>query len=413
MPDKIRIECQAAATLAHTKLEPYQGELKDLSKENYQRLKAEILRDGFSAPIFVWRHDGHHYVLDGHQRLRVIQQMASEGFTIPDLPVAWIDADDERQAKRKILALTSQYGNMTGQGLYEFMHNADLELDDLADFQFPEIDMPSFQMEFFAEPNGTGADGDQIPPVPDDPYVKFGDVWRLGKHTVQCKDATQVSAPKWCNLMVTDPPYGVNYDPGWREKYDNVERHSTDKVPNDDTVDWRQAFAGFHGDVAYVWHAGVFAGPVEASLLAADMVVRSQIIWSKQHFVFGRGAYHWQHEPCWYAVRKGGVAHWAGDRKQSTVWEISNANHVGGELDDVNTKHGAQKPLECMMRPVRNHEGDVYDPFLGSGTTLVACEKLERKCYGVEIEPKYVQVTIERWQQLTGKKARRIKKGAA
>ena len=145
-----------------------------------------------------------------------------------------------------------------------------------------------------------------------------------------------------------------------------------------------------------------------AAVVDAGFVIRSEIIWRKQNSVFSRGHYHWQHEPCWYAVRKGKGASWVGGRKQSTVWDIGNANPMGGEQDDADTNHSTQKPVECMARPIRNHEGDAYDPFIGSGTTLIAAEQLDRTCYAMDIEPRYVDVVLERWERFTGEKAAKL-----
>jgi len=126
--------------------------------------------------------------------------------------------------------------------------------------------------------------------------------------------------------------------------------------------------------------------------------VRYQLIWAKPHFVISQGHYHGRHEPCWYAVRKGEDAHWRGDHAQTTLREISlDPNVLGG--------HSTQKPLECMAFPIRNHTGDVYDPFLGSGTTLIAAEQLGRICYGMEIESAYCEVIIARWESYTGSQA--------
>lgn len=207
--------------------------------------------------------------------------------------------------------------------------------------------------------------------------------------------------------MVTDPPYGVEYDPEWREGADlGVGKRSKGKVENDDRVDWTEAYCLFPGDIAYVWHAGVFTGDVAVNLINIDFQIRAQIIWSKQHFVLSRGAYHWKHEPCWYAVRKGKKSFWCGDRTQSTVWDIANNNSFGNSKKEETWGHGTQKPVECMARPIRNH-GDkndsVYDPFLGSGTTLIAAEQLGRKCFGIEISPSYCDVILTRWSNFTGK----------
>jgi DNA modification methylase len=136
--------------------------------------------------------------------------------------------------------------------------------------------------------------------------------------------------------------------------------------------------------------------------------IRSQIIWVKTHFAMSRGAYHWQHEPCWYAVRKGATAEWLGDHTLSTVWELASPKMIMGGSDEDKFDHPAQKPVESMRRPIANHRGDVYEPFCGSGTTLVAAELEGRRCFALEIEPRYAEVTIERWQNVTGLTAERL-----
>ena len=173
------------------------------------------------------------------------------------------------------------------------------------------------------------------------------------------------------------------------------------KVLNDNRADWHDAFALFPGDVAYVWHAGLFAGVVADSLLACDFHLRSQIIWSKSQFAIGRGDYHWQHEPCWYAVRKGRKGHYDGGRKQSTLWQIEKPKKS-------ETGHSTQKPVECMKRPIENNSSPgqaVYEPFSGSGTTIIAAEMTGRACHAIELNAAYVDVAIKRWQEFTGQAA--------
>jgi DNA modification methylase len=200
----------------------------------------------------------------------------------------------------------------------------------------------------------------------------------------------------------------VEYDPTWRERAGLGRTQQTGLVKNDDRVDWTDAYKLFLGDVAYVWHAGVHAAEVAAGLEAAGFRIRTQILWVKQHFALSRGDYHWQHEPCWYAVREGKSSSWCGDRKQSTVWEIPNLNPFGGSREEPKTDHGTPKAIEVMRRPILNNTRQkdiVYDPFLGSGTTLIAAELTDRVCYGLEIDPHYCDVIVTRWQDLTGKKA--------
>jgi DNA modification methylase len=252
------------------------------------------------------------------------------------------------------------------------------------------------------------------------PISRPGDLWMLGKHRLLCGDATNADhVALACGelrplLMVTDPPYGVNYEPGWRNKPDIQSslsklgnRSIEARVENDHRADWSAAWNLFAGDVAYVWHAALFADVVIASLESHGFRRRAQIIWRKPHFVIGRGDYHWQHEPCWYVVRDGGKAHWNGDRAQSSVWDI--ANNMGfrtqTEGADARVEHGTQKPVECMRRPIENNSrpGDaVYEPFAGSGTTIIAAEQTGRVCAALEIKPAYVDLAVARWEAFTG-----------
>jgi DNA modification methylase len=206
--------------------------------------------------------------------------------------------------------------------------------------------------------------------------------------------------------MVTDPPYGVEYDAKWREDAGvNGPGAAKGKVLNDDRADWTEAWALFPGDVAYVWHAGLYASTVAESLIKCGFNMRSQIIWAKSNFAMSRGDYHWQHEPCWYAVKKAAKGHWAGDRKQTTIWNIP-------KPQKSETGHSTQKPVECMKRPIENNSSigqAVYEPFSGSGTTIIACEMTGRVCYAIELNPAYVDIAVKRWEQFTGQKATLVK----
>jgi DNA modification methylase len=247
-----------------------------------------------------------------------------------------------------------------------------------------------------------------VPAVPATPVSVPGDLWQLGAHRLICGDSTSadVVGRLLYNvrplLMVTDPPYGVEYDPSWRNAAGAARTRRTGKVLNDDRADWREAWALFPGDVAYVWHGALHSATVAESLAAAGFAIRSQIIWAKDRVVLSRGDCHWQHEPCWYSVRARGKGHWAGDRKQTTLWSIANRDQ------DADTVHGTQKPVECMRRPILNSSSPgqaVYEPFMGSGTTLIAAETTGRVAFGVELNPAYVDVAVERWQAFNGRVA--------
>lgn len=254
------------------------------------------------------------------------------------------------------------------------------------------------------EINEDGFEAD--PPI--NPITKLGDVYELNQHRFSCGDSCDAAvvektlAGSKPILMVTDPPYGVNYDPTWRHKAGINNSSRQGKVQNDEVVDWKIAYSLFGGDVAYVWHGDRHAAEVATNLEDCGFDIICQIVWNKQQMVFSRGDYHWKHEPCWYAVKKGKKHNYQGDRKQTTVWDIQSilqASKDGTEANKAVT-HGTQKPIECMARPIRNNTYEresVYDPFLGSGTTIIAADQINRACYGQEIDPAYCDMIVARY----------------
>lgn len=293
--------------------------------------------------------------------------------------------------------LAAELGDLRGLGF-------DLSLTGFGELELQAIFTPT------AKP---GADPDEELKPPARPVSVRGDVWRLGQHLLVCGDAENPADVATAldghtpHLMVTDAPYGVQYDPAWRYQLDDIQR-AEGKVPEDHKCDWRKAYALFPGSVAYVWHASIHTGLAEAGLQACGFITRSQIIWRKPHYAISRANYHHQHEPCWYVVR--GEARWNGSRKESTVWDIDNGTFQGGKAKPENAKtgHGTQKPVECMARPMRNNSkpGErVYDPFVGSGTSIIAAHMLKRICHAMDNDPAYVDVAVERWQRYVGEEA--------
>ncbi len=320
-----------------------------------------------------------------------------------------------------------------------------LELRDIADLGCDLKALGFSKSEMAAALNGnvgTGlTDEDEVPEGSEVLISRSGDLWLLpseaGEHRVICGDCTDPQIVQRLlgtlrpRLMVTDPPYGVEYDPQWRHRLGVDASKRTGKVLNDGRADWADAWALFPGEIAYVWHGALHAKTVADSLTRTGFSIRAQIIWAKSRLVIGRGDYHWQHEPCWYAVRKKGF--WTGDRKQTTLWTIPASNGVAGHTADSTascdashllatgpagstgansenaaTIHGTQKPVECMRRPMVNNSekgGAIYEPFLGSGTTLIAAQTVGRLCLGIELNPAYVDVALRRWQAFTGKQA--------
>jgi DNA modification methylase len=368
-----------------------------------ERMAASINQFGFKIPILA-RSSGE--VVDGHLRLK-----AAEKLGIQEVPVILCDEWSEAQVKAfRLLVNRSVTWAEWDEELLA------LEIGELKAIDF-NLSLTGFEpVEIDGFLFGEEKDDDreqEVPLLPEHAITQPGDLWMCSEHRVLYGDATSAEVVgRLLNsttpaVMVTDPPYGVDYNPNWRKQAGLGRQRQTGTVANDQQVDWSAAYGLFPGDVAYVWHAGVHAAEVAANLESAGFGIRSQIIWAKQHFALSRGNYHWQHEPCWYAVREGKSANWCGDRTQSTLWQVANLNPFGGSEEEA-TGHGTQKPVELMRRPILNNSvrGDViYDPFLGSGTTLIAAHSTERICFGLDIDPRYIDVTVQRWQKLTGQVA--------
>jgi DNA modification methylase len=379
------------------RLVPFARNARTHSPAQIDQIAASMREWGWTNPVLV---DEAGTIIAGHGRVEAARKLG-----LAEAPVMVASGWSEAKKRAYVIADNKLALNA---GWDEALLAA--ELSDLKDLAF-DFDLVGFDAVELGKLLGTGeavSGEDDVPEVPETPVARAGDLWLLGNHRLLCGDATVAAdvarllggvAPQ---LMVTDPPYGVEYDPSWRNDVGAAKTHRTGKVLNDDRADWREAWALFPGDVAYVWHGGLHAGTVANSLAASGFEVRSQIIWTKERLVLSRGHYHWQHEPCWYAVRSSSSASWVGDRKQTTVWPIASRDQ------DTTTIHGTQKPVECMRRPMLNNSNvgqAVYEPFMGSGTTLIAAETCGRTCFGIELNPAYVDVAVSRWQQLSGEQA--------
>ena len=380
---------------------PYARNARTHSDAQVAQIAASMKEWGWTNPVLV---DEAGMIIAGHGRV-----LAARKLNLPEVPVMVAEGWSESQKRAYVLA-DNQLATNAGWD-DALLKN---ELSELQGAGF-DLDLIGFSnIDALLADAGTEGltDPDEVPETPARAVTVPGDIWLLGKHRIRCGDSTVATdveallAGVKPHLMVTDPPYGVEYDPSWRNGLDKVKR-AQGKVANDDRADWREAWELFPGDVAYVWHSGTMAHTVADSLAACGFEIRSQIIWAKPHFAISRGHYHPQHEPCWYAVK--GVGHWVGDRKQSTVWHVSNGTFQGGKAkaEDSKTGHGTQKPVECMKRPIENNSSPgqaVYEPFSGSGTTIIAAETTGRMAYAMELNPPYVDVAIKRWQDFTGQK---------
>jgi DNA modification methylase len=392
--------------VAVEQLRPAPYNPRKISDDAMARLEKSIQEWGLVDPLIWNKRTGN--LVGGHQRLKVLKK---RGETAVDCVV--VDLPPSREK-----ALNVALNNQKMAGEYDFPLLADL-LQEIDTGEFDIGALTGFSESDLEEiaawtPDGEREETEPVPEPPEEAVSKLGDVWELGKHRLMCADATNgddVSrlldgdVPFLC---VTDPPYGVDYDPAWRVRaaeagYFHCAARRVGEVRNDDRADWSAAWKLFPGDVLYSWHPPGATSLIHAKAIQdSGFTLRMQIIWAKSNFPIGRGDYHVRHEPCWYAVRDGKPAKRTEDRTQSTLWEINLDKNVEGG-------HSTQKPVECMARPIRNHHAqEVYDPFVGSGTTIIAAEKLGRRCYAIEIEPRYVDVAVKRWQNFAGKEAKNL-----
>jgi DNA modification methylase len=397
-------------------LEPFQGGLKELTAREYGKLKKSLLENGVIVPFFVWAETGK--LLDGHQRRRVFE---SEGWQM-DVPVVYISAENEQDAKRKLLVISSQYGKVTQEGFDEFTFDLDGDwilgtanfdalpfvFDGLADEPEPED----------AEPQINRADELQ-----QEWGTELGQLWRLPsrtegqEHRLICGDCTdaavveRVMGGEKAEMVWTDPPYGVAV--GDKNKYLNSiarsnrveENLQNDTLGEPELLEMLRGAFGRAKDnctAGAAWHVAAPAGPLHVLFgqLLKDMGVwRQTIQWVKNNATFSPLGvdYHWRAEPIFYGWLPNGAHRYYGGRKQTTVWEI--------DRPSKSPEHPTMKPVELVQRAVANHtlESDiVLDSFSGSGTTLIAAENLSRQCRAVEISPAYVAVALQRYKDAFG-----------
>jgi DNA modification methylase len=387
------------------------------------RMVASIREFGFKIPVLA-RSDGE--VVDGHLRLKAARKLGSwPGGDTTGIPVILCDEWTPAQVKafRLMVNRSVTWADWDEELLsleLQELNAEDLDLS-LTGFDPGEID------GLLAIPDEERANA--TPPVPQNPVSRVGDLWICGKHRVLCGDATSLEAVKTVLgdrkplLMTTDPPYGIQLDSEWRDRAGlngcgpaepsymkhRTKGHTETTISGDTRADWSEAFELVPSlQIAYVWHASVFTREVLNGLERVGFLYPQQIVWNKGRTVLTRTHYWYQHEPCWYVRKKN--APWFGKAgENATIWDSPSPKFIMGGSDESKFDHPTQKPVDLMRRPILNHlkRGEaVYDPFLGSGTTLAAAELTERVCYGIELDPKYVDVIVLRWQTLNGKKAK-------
>ena len=406
MTNAPQIHCRYDRMIPIHELKDHPKNRNKHSDEQIERLAKLYEYHGIRHPIIVSSRSG--YIVAGHGRKAAAQDLGIKVF-----PVVYQDFDSDEaeyafiQADNAIALWAELDLSGINSDLPELGPDFDIDMLGIKNF---EIDVADKDFE---------ADEDEVPEARPEPKVVQGEVYILGNHRLMCGDSTiqtdydKLMIGETPLLMVTDPPYGVKLDQSWRDKAlgdKALGKGNSNLVSNDDRADWYDVWAISNAQIAYVWHASAFTDVVMDSLRRAGFEVKQQIIWNKSVMVMGRQAYHWKHEPCWYAVRKGADQNWVGDRKQVTVWDAAPPTHIMGGSKEDKTDHPTQKPILVYEIPIENHtrKNDLmYEPFSGSGSAFIAGEKHGRRVYGMELDPIYCGIILDRWQKFTGKKAHR------
>jgi site-specific DNA-methyltransferase (adenine-specific) len=385
-------------------LVPYARNSRTHSPEQVDQIAASIKEWGFTTPILV---DTDGQIIAGHGRLLAAQKLGLD--EVPTMTAeGWTDAQKKAYviADNK-LALNAGWDNAM----------LAVEMQELGDMGF-DLDLTGFGKDEIGAlfPNETTGltDEDAVPEVPAVPVTVDGDVWLLGRHRLMCGDSTSIQHMELLchgqlvDMWLTDPPYNVAYEGGTKEKL----TIKNDSMGNDAFRQFlRDAYSAADavmkkGAVFYIWHADSEGYNFRGAAADIGWAVRQCLIWKKSSLVMGRQDYHWQHEPCLYGWKEGASHLWASDRKQTTILEFSKPSR--------NKEHPTMKPVELFeYQMLNNTKGSdlVLDSFAGSGTTAIACEKHGRDARLMELDPKYCDVIVKRWQEFTGQEATHAETG--
>ena len=365
--------------------------LKKGDKE-YEKIKQSLLKFGYVDPIIV---NEDLTVIGGHQRLTVLKDLDYETAkcVIVDLP-----KEDEKALNIALNKITGQWDETLLADLLLDLQESDFNLD-LTGFEPPEIDniLSNVHDKELSEDEFDVEEELKKPTL-----SRHGDIWQLGKHRVICGDSTKAETYKQllddrkANLVVTDPPYNVDVE------------ETAGKILNDNMSDgdfyqfllsmFTQVENHMETDASiYVFHADTEGLNFRKAFKDAGFYLSGCCIWKKNSLVLGRSPYQWQHEPCLYGWKKKGKHQWFSDRKQTTIWEY--------DRPKSSKDHPTMKPIQLMAYPIQNSSMRgtiVLDPFLGSGSTLIAADQTGRVCYGIELDEKFVDVIVKRYIEITG-----------
>lgn len=369
--------------------------------EEYEKLKQSILEFGFVDPPIFNKRTGN--LVGGHQRVAVAKDLG----LCEEIEVSVVDLPLDKE-KALNVALNKISGRWDDDKLALLLKELDADILDLSGFGEDEIQDVIEQYDMRLDMENEAIDDEFEIELPEKPKATLGDIYQLGNHRLMCGDSTNkehiellMDGDK-ANLLITDPPYNVNYEGKTEDslKIQNDNKTSSEfyeflKSAFDSVADYLREGASF-----YVWYASSEVVNFVSSLVDTNFLVKQELIWFKNSLVLGRQDYHWQHEPCLYGWKNDGSHMWYGDRKQTTILEF--------DKPLANKEHPTMKPIPLFDYQIKNSskKGDkILDIFGGSGTTMIACEQNKRCAYLMELDPRYVDVIIDRWEEFTGKKA--------
>ena len=370
------------------KLIPYINNARTHSPEQIKKLRASLREFGFINPVIIDRDFG---VIAGHGRI-----IAAKEENIKEVPCVFADHLTEAQKKAYIIAdnRMAMDAGWDEELLRVEIEALQAEAFDLSLTGFDEKELADlFNDDSDAEDDDFDVDEELKEPA----ITKVGDVWTLGRHRLVCGDSTKeetfevLMQGQKANLVVTDPPYNVNYEgTAGKIKNDNMADEKFYQFLLDAFVNMEKVMA--NDASIYVFHADTEGLNFRKAFSDAGFYLSGCCIWMKPSLVLGRSPYQWQHEPCLYGWKKKGKHQWYSDRKQTTIWSF--------EKSKKNTDHPTMKPIPLLAYPIKNSSMSntlILDPFLGSGSTLIACAETDRICRGIELDPKYADVIVKRY----------------
>ncbi len=373
---------------------------KDLKPEDeeYQKIKKSLIEFGYVAPVIV---NADMTVIGGHQRLKVLKEL---GYTEIECNIVDLDKDKEKALNIALNKITGEWDNTKLEELLAELKETEIDMD-ATGFSFDEVDN---MLKDITGSKEDDFDVDQALDEIEEPISKTGDVWVLGRHRLMCGNSTQkddvmrLMNNQDADMILTDPPYNVDYVGKTSEalKIENDNMNETEFY-NFLLDAFRNMFESIkYGGSIYVFHADTEGLNFRNAFKAVGFKLAQCLVWVKNTFVMGRQDYQWRHEPILYGWKEGAGHYFVANRKQSTVLEFDKPSR--------NAEHPTMKPIDLLVYLIKNSskENDIIlDLFGGSGSTLIAAEQIQRTCYIMELDPKYCDVIIKRWENLTGQKA--------